>query len=421
MPLIGSIITGFSVVIATYNTSNTEKSTKRQSILDLIKFTNSIIGDEDLILKSERLLTELESKLTSTNTKIDILVNNGARFVHSYLNQDDEKNKKEMLMALNRLKYIKGTPYEKEQRGLEKLIKSNNIKDMRTLWVTINRLSGKPSLRYKILDEAKEYELNNDWIGRNMKRHNFYSNTILKNKRNIVTDLIIENSKHDFSLDKIHYDDMFRVCNDFFEEEYDKIGHFFRTTHRTLKLINQYFVDDEEEYKLQIGLLRAQIPNSVAILLYYNAFFTEKGRGMGRELLASNFFGDVDDFKFKKVIKGPDVVIRSQHYHSKGHLLSNQNAFVIFELFTTNKKSLKARKQYQSYRKRFRINFAEIKIKNCALFNKKKLKIYDELIEEDLNQADLFILETFRRKFFKNSRVYGEKFLLFKVDKVTKR
>jgi len=418
IPLIGSVITAFSVIIATYNTTNGEKSTKRQSILDLMKFTNDIIGDQTLILESENLLEELESKLTSANTKIDILVNNGARFVYSFLNQDEEKNKKAMLESLNKLHYEKGSVYETEQRELEKLIKSHNIKDMRTLWVTINQLSGKPALKYKILKEKKVYKLNNDWIGRNLKRHGFYSNSILKENRNIIADLILQNSKHNFSSDKIHYDDIFRVCNVFFEEKYEKLGHFFRTTHRTLKLINQYFFDDEDEYKMQIGLLRAQIPNSVAILLYYNAFYTEKGRGMGRELLSSNFFGDVEDFKFKEFEENYYTVVKSQHFHNKGKFLSNQDAYVAYLLFTTNKKSVKLRKKYHRMKKKSADN---LKIKILEFFNKDKNKIYDEQIEGDLSRADYFILENFRNGFLHNSRIYGEDFLLYDVDSTIKK
>ncbi|WP_017380471.1 putative phage abortive infection protein [Paenisporosarcina sp. TG-14] len=417
MPLIASFITAVSVIMATYNISNGEKSAKRQSILDLMKFTNDIISDHKLISESEKLLEELESKLSSTNTKVDILVNNGARFVHNYLNKDEEKNKKAMLVALNKLYYPqKGSVLETEQRELEKLIKSHYIKDMRTLWVTVNQLSGKPSLRYKILEEKKVYKLNNDWIGRNMKRHSFYSNTILKDNRNIITELIIHNSQHNYSLDVIHYDDIFRVCNDFFEGKYEKLGHFFRTTHRTLKLINQYFFDDEEEYKMQIGLLRAQIPNSVAILLYYNAFYTEKGRGMGRELLASNFFGDIDDFKFKG-LKGTRTVVRSQHFHNKAKFLSDQDAHVIYELFTTNKKSVTMRKKNQSYRKKNSTKYLKFRMKVCEFHKKKQPKIYDEQIEADLNWADSFILEKFRNEFSYNSRVYREDFLLYGVDR----
>lgn len=422
VPLLGSIITAFSVIIATYNTSNSEKSSKRQSILDLIKFTNGIISDDKVVTESERILKELESKLESADTKVDILVNSGARFVFEYLNTNNGENRGKILKALDRLMFVEGTEYANEQKELARLIKSDEIKDMRALWVTINHLSGKPALKYNILNEPKVYKLNDEWIGRSLKRHSFYSDIVLKKDRNILTDLIKENAKKDYSKELLAYDDIFRVFNDLFEANYEKLGHFFRTTHRTVKLINQYFSDDHDEYRQQIGLLRAQIPNSVSILLFYNAFYTEKGRGMGRELITSNFFGDRDDFKFNQSKDGKYSLIKSQHFQTRGMFLANQNTYIIHKLFSLNSQSLRLKREINKQVKQddkskfYKCIVKVLKYVTGIFLNNEVRRVSDEQIEGNLSKPELFILNKFRNCFSENSKTYGKDFLMYKID-----
>ncbi|MFJ8071835.1 hypothetical protein ACIQZD_23355 [Peribacillus sp. NPDC096447] len=422
IPLIGSFITAFSVVIATYNTSNSEKSAKRQSILDLIKFTNDIISDHDLLTESQKILKDLESKFKSVNTKVDILVNKGAYFVFEYLNGNNSSNKMEILEKLNKLNFAKDTPLDKEKEELIRLINSSDIKDMRSLWVTINALSGKPAIKYRILDKPNVYKLNNDWIGKSLKKHSFYSDTILKPERSILSDMIKENAKRDYASEFLSYDDVFRVCDVLFNLKYQKLGHFFRTTHRTIKLINQYFGEDSPEYKQQIGLLRAQIPDSVSVLLFYNAFYTERGRGMARELIASNFFGDVDDFKFINN-NGKFNLSKSQHFYTKGMFLVDQNSFIIHELFAQTKQSMSLKKEINKRQQKSEPRKLSKSTKEFLNYLKSLIKGKEEShlpseFEEGMNSTDLFLLKNFREHFLKNSTNYGEGFEMFVIDNV---
>lgn len=68
IPLLGSLITAFSLVIASKNTANNEESSKRQGILELIKFTTDIINDHEIMKESNTLIANLEKNLASSST-----------------------------------------------------------------------------------------------------------------------------------------------------------------------------------------------------------------------------------------------------------------------------------------------------------------------------------------------------------------
>lgn len=444
LPLITSIITAFSIVIATQNTSTGEKASKRGRVLDLVKFTNDIIKENDIYSKSNRIIKQLESHLKSNKTKLDILVNNGALFYFDYLNENDNMTK--ILSELKKLEYAPNTIYYEKQKELETLIQSSDIKDMRKLWILINFLSGEPAVKYGILKVKCEYELDKDWIGKSLIKHSFYSNTILKSNRSILTDFIIAHAKHDYSKDPIRYEEIYRVCDSFFKKKYGELGHFFRTFHRTLKLINLYYSEDPEEYRMQIGLLRAQIPNSVATILFYNAFYTDLGRGMGRELINSNFFGNKDDFYFN--VNSADTyksLVMSQHFYDNGKFLSDQNAHICYDILTNSVYSknilntLSKMNSNSSFAKKilkFFSNKLVFKMKKnnilkilselnstgiIAKITFKRLTNYltlsDDLIEYSFNKENQYLYNIFKKSFNSNSKSYSEGFKLFVLDK----
>ncbi|KAA0956136.1 hypothetical protein FQ085_14935 [Planococcus sp. ANT_H30] len=434
IPLLGSLITAFSLVIASKNTANNEESSKRQGILELIKFTTDIINDHEIMKESNTLIANLEKNLASSSTKVDMLVNRGAGFVFDYLTRNNEENRNEILEKLEKnLSFDEGSELDKEKNGLIQLIKSNEIKDMRSLWITINHLSGKPSINYGILNETHVYKLNADWIGRGLKRHYFYSKTILNRNRNILTELIQENSKQDFNDSFITYDDVYRVCDSTFDGQYPKLGHFFRTTHRTIKLINQHFSNDIEEHRQHIGLLRAQIPDEIAVLLFYNAFYSERGLGMGIEMISSNFFGDLHDFKFDKS-KMPIYKLKSsQHFQTNGMSLADQNSYVICKLFTQNDESIKFKNDFLKAKRNNDRNFfysqnipfkepinilESTKLKFLGFLPFKKIDPPYLIKELDLRTdgPNLLLVNKFREVFFENStRYYKDDFEKYNI------
>lgn len=383
IPLIASIIAAGSVVIATYNTVNGEKASKKKTTFEMINLTRDIIEKGDILNKSKEIITEIDNKLKSTDFKIDVLVNNGAREFYTFLRKDDSKDLKYIVDRLEKCFYFKPeTIFFIQKNELLKRLKSNDIRDQRTLWVNMNQIAGASAIKYNILYKSSSYILNKSILEKELIKSTFYKDSLLKNERKIVDNLLRKHSEIKYEELPIQYHEVYRVCNVILENHYEEIGHFFRTVHRTLKMINSYYEKNSAEYREQVGMLRAQIPNQIALLMFYNAVYSEKGRGMCRELLASNFFGDVDDFYF-----GNNKILRSEHFLNNDRFLNNQDAHIASKLFTFNDDSKKIYDSLLNMEKSVipigTENNDKIveEIFTRYLFNKEKLVI-DKLIKE---------------------------------------
>lgn len=89
------------------------------------------------------------------------------------------------------------------------------------------------------------------------------------------------------------YNDVFRIINSIFEKSYTETGHFFRHTHRIIKMINE--IKNDKVKKNFLGILRAQYSENIILAIYFNSVFTEKGIGLGFQLINSDFFIDKND------------------------------------------------------------------------------------------------------------------------------
>ncbi|MFJ8457316.1 putative phage abortive infection protein [Bacillus paramycoides] len=382
IPLIASMVAAASVVIATYNTVNGEKSSRNKTILEYIDITRDILEKGSIIEKSTTIVDEINKKLKSNDFKVDVLVNNGAREFFKFLNEEDGKEKKYILDRLEKCFYFEpGSPLDLHKNGLIGRLESDNIIDIRKLWVNINQLAGAPAKKHNILYEERSYSLTNQFIKKDLVRSTFYTESLLKNDRKVVDRLLRKHFELKYEDIPVQYYEVYRVCNNILEANYKEIGHFFRTVHRTLKTINSYYKRDSLEYREHIGMLRAQIPNQVALLMFYNAAYSEKGRGMARELLASNFFGDSDDFHFEK-----NELLKSEHFLNNNRPLNNQDAHIAYALFTYNKESSKLYNEIEKMEKKVipiddsKTNLKE-EIFTHYLFNKEKT-LLDKFIKE---------------------------------------
>lgn len=68
------------------------------------------------------------------------------------------------------------------------------------------------------------------------------------------------------------------------------LGSYFRLTHRILKYINQN-VKDESIKNNYLGFFRATIDENELLVIFYNAYFSKRGKGLGSELAKTSFFG----------------------------------------------------------------------------------------------------------------------------------
>ncbi|PGZ34504.1 hypothetical protein COE50_06240 [Bacillus anthracis] len=93
IPLIASMVAAASVVIATYNTVNGEKSSRNKTILEYIDITRDILEKGDMIKISTDIFKQINITLKSDEFKVDVLVNNGSREFFYFLNKEDGKEK----------------------------------------------------------------------------------------------------------------------------------------------------------------------------------------------------------------------------------------------------------------------------------------------------------------------------------------
>lgn len=83
------------------------------------------------------------------------------------------------------------------------------------------------------------------------------------------------------------------------QDYYGEIGNYFRIFHRIIKLIDEN-ISDLDSKANYIGFLRAMINEKEMIVIFYNAFYSQRGQGLGDYLRFTNFFGDIDDLPIEE-------------------------------------------------------------------------------------------------------------------------
>ena len=119
------------------------------------------------------------------------------------------------------------------------------------------------------------------------------------------------------SMDKIEVPDLSdeqrKIIVEFsLNEHYGIIGNYFRTFHRIIKFVNEN-VKDQQTKANYIGFIRAMLNEKEMLVIYYNAFYTDRGKGLGKQLKLTNFFGTINDLPIEKSEE-------AQHFN-KGSLL----------------------------------------------------------------------------------------------------
>lgn len=120
------------------------------------------------------------------------------------------------------------------------------------------------------------------------------------------------------------YDNFFTICTKEFKKQYNTIGHFYRHVHRIIKIINETDTTLEIDKNKFLGILRAQLSEKVLISIYYNCVYTERGYGMGKQLVGTDFFGTLSDFKAREPI----------HFSKEFLLVENKDISILKDIFT---------------------------------------------------------------------------------------
>lgn len=77
---------------------------------------------------------------------------------------------------------------------------------------------------------------------------------------------------------------------------YSTMGAYFRLFHRIIKYLNDN-VKDTEALNNYLGFLRSTINQDELLVIFYNAAYTTRGKGLLHELKKTTFFGNEEDIK----------------------------------------------------------------------------------------------------------------------------
>lgn len=81
-----------------------------------------------------------------------------------------------------------------------------------------------------------------------------------------------------------------KIINTVSNNCYSDLGAYFRLTHRIIKYINDS-VKEPKERNNYLGFFRSTIEEYDMLVIFYNAYYTERGKGLGKELSKTSFFG----------------------------------------------------------------------------------------------------------------------------------
>ena len=95
--------------------------------------------------------------------------------------------------------------------------------------------------------------------------------------------------------EELTYEEKMESCTKVISYYYDSLGNYFRLVHRIFKFLNKNIEEDTDRKLEYIGILRALFSEKELLVLFYNAFYTDKGQGMRVQLKNTNFFGKKED------------------------------------------------------------------------------------------------------------------------------
>lgn len=95
--------------------------------------------------------------------------------------------------------------------------------------------------------------------------------------------------------DELTYEEKRMSCTKVISYYYDSLGNYFRLVHRIFKFLNKNIERDIDRKLEYIGILRALFSEKELLVIFYNAFYTDKGQGMRDQLKNTNFFGEEKD------------------------------------------------------------------------------------------------------------------------------
>ncbi|GED63298.1 putative phage abortive infection protein [Lysinibacillus fusiformis] len=336
VPLGALIVTTASLILTANTTKKNSEITRdtraETTFMNMIKLNNDILKEVD-----EKLFSEVLNDIKEEFFKYTFMLNRGAKFINEYFDEHGEILIRE-LESIDISKYDNGNL--NQIAGFRKqyidIIKKRPRREVHKLWFTLNESI--EDYKVELSPKNKENVFKDPFTKILMEHTSFYSEMEYKYKFD----------KRVLSA-PVSYKEMVISCNSVFNKYYGELGHLFRNTHRIIKILNTEPLDDIK-YSQFIGILRAQMSEEVLLILYYNATYTDRGIGLGRELLGSGFFGNEEDFPFyvnKNDYRALKNYKEPQHFRLNRLILPSMDCEIMSKLYSKYllKKTNKDRKK----------------------------------------------------------------------------
>lgn len=269
--LLSFAVASLTIIVTVTNNKRTSENNldvhHTNLLIKMIENNYKLINDEELKIYFKEILSLLKKEFSIEQIKYQFLVNR-------VIKEQPYFNARKFIHTISRNKQLSAND-KKKLLGLE-LWKRDSVERLVLSYMQQNRVSG-----YKGLDMSKSFDddvykvIQHSSAIKIIEFLDIEKNDVLK-----VTS--IDNMiKSVYALEEIK-----ASINSIYNKYYPELGHFFRHTHRIVKLINKYYPDNKAKRNEFLGILRAYYSEELLLILYYNSTFTDKGLGLGLQFFA---------------------------------------------------------------------------------------------------------------------------------------
>lgn len=293
--IVSGVVAILSLLITSYNSSVTSRNSlethRANVIFNLIK-QNASIAESQNFLDSLKTVLEDISKIQETGYKFELARNQ----LESFLT--DDENKQEYLDSIEE---ISNARFSKPPTGLLKSFLEDPLK--KEEYTDRLLLTYYSERNIKILHEHF-YNHKNKAYAFGTEFYTLFRSTKFGAK---FEEYFHNNDELIFEV--YLHEEISKLVISSIDANYKYLGTFFRNTHRIVKLINEYFPNTVDK-KTYLGILRSYYSEDIMLLIYVNCVYTQKGVGLAKQLVRTDFFGDEFDFDLENNIS-PHVQINS--------------------------------------------------------------------------------------------------------------
>lgn len=340
---VGEIIafSALTFTLITYNKNSEKDKINREE--DRIHSTFMKILD--LIIDKSNNIKEEEIKTFFETVKSELTIDN------RYKSSDIHKAYMFKYILRDNMKRIKKLLKDENIEVYEKLYKVSNSNNKKVFWRILLHKKIKPSLNLNLS------------ITRPTKNSVGVSNEITDDEINILIEskvfqLLESKCRVDNIMNKpITYIHAFTSVDQKVERNLSNNGDFFRLIHRAIKTVNDSNVRDKDKY---YGILRAMLPDYLIVYIFYNCVYTNRGLGLGLQLIGTSFFGDEDDLSF---LENKSILKTAQHFPKNYLIFREQDPRIMLELFSNLSKS--SNLSIEEYQKKINYIFTDTDAKFC--------------------------------------------------------